>query len=181
MKVREIMSTGVAKATPDNTLVDIAAMMRDKDIGSLPVVENGELKGILTDRDIVVRAIAEGQDPSTATVQEVLSQDLESVQADDDVKQAADLMASRQIRRLPVLEDGELVGMVSLGDIAVKHEEGFAAHALKGVSEGAKSASPTAAAASEESKPKRSAAKSAAGAGRASGTSKARRTRKKAA
>src|SRR5439155_7729576 len=104
MKVREIMSTGVAKATPDNTLVDIAAMMRDKDIGSLPVVENGELKGIVTDRDIVVRAIAEGQDPSTATVQEVLSEDLESVQADDDVKQAADLMASRQIRRLAVLE-----------------------------------------------------------------------------
>src|SRR5206468_1882450 len=98
----------------------------------------GELKGIVTDRDIVVRAIAEGQDPSTATVQEVLSEDLESVQADDDVKQAADLMASRQIRRLPVVEDGELVGMVSLGDIAIKNEDGTAAYALEGISEGVK-------------------------------------------
>jgi len=141
MKVREIMSTEIKKATPDNTLNDIAAMMRDEDVGALPVVQDGEVRGIVTDRDIVVRAIAEGKEPSTTTVQEVLSEDLESVEPDDDVEEAADLMASHQIRRLPVVEDGKLIGMVSLGDISVKHEEGTSAHALEGVSEGVKASS----------------------------------------
>lgn len=138
MKVREIMTKQVKKATPDNTLTDIAAMMRDEDIGALPVVQDGELRGIVTDRDIVVRAIAEGKEPSTTTVDEVLSEDLESVEPDDNVDDAADRMASRQIRRLPVVEDGKLIGMVSLGDIAVKHEEAVASQALEGVSAGVK-------------------------------------------
>jgi len=138
MKISEIMTTDIKKATPDNTLADIAAMMRDEDIGALPVVQDGELRGIVTDRDIVVRAIAEGKEPTTATVQEVLSEELESVEPDDDVEDAADLMASRQIRRLPVVQRGKLIGMVSLGDIAVKHEESTASHALEGVSEGVK-------------------------------------------
>jgi len=138
MKISEIMTTEIKKATPDNTLADIAAMMRDEDVGALPVVQDGELRGIVTDRDIVVRAIAEGKEPTTATVQEVLSEELESVEPDDDVEDAADLMASRQIRRLPVVQRGKLIGMVSLGDIAVKHEESTASHALEGVSEGVK-------------------------------------------
>ena len=138
MKIREIMTTEIKKATPDNTLADIAAMMRDEDVGALPVVQDGELRGIVTDRDIVVRAIAEGKEPTTTTVQEVLSEELESVEPDDDVEDAADLMASRQIRRLPVVQRGKLIGMVSLGDIAVKHEESTASHALEGVSEGVK-------------------------------------------
>ena len=138
MKISEIMTTEIKKATPDNTLADIAAMMRDEDVGALPVVQDGELRGIVTDRDIVVRAIAEGKEPTTTTVQEVLSEELESVEPDDDVEDAADLMASRQIRRLPVVQRGKLIGMVSLGDIAVKHEESTASHALEGVSEGVK-------------------------------------------
>jgi len=138
MKISEIMTTEIKKATPDNTLADIAAMMRDEDVGALPVVQDGELRGIVTDRDIVVRAIAEGKEPTTTTVQEVLSQELEGVEPDDDVEDAADLMASRQIRRLPVVQRGKLIGMVSLGDIAVKHEESTASHALEGVSEGVK-------------------------------------------
>ena len=138
MKISEIMTTEIKKATPDNTLADIAAMMRDEDIGSLPVVQDGELRGIVTDRDIVVRAIADGKEPSTTTVQEVLSEDLESVEPDDDVEEAADLMASHRILRLPVIQGGKLIGMVTLGDIAVKHEESTASHALEGVSEGVK-------------------------------------------
>jgi CBS domain-containing protein len=138
MKVSEIMTRHIRKATPDNTLVDIAAMMRDEDVGALPVVEDGELRGIVTDRDIVVRAIADGKEPSTTTVQEVLSEDLESVEPDDDIEEAANLMASRQIRRLPVVQGGKLIGMVTLGDIAVKHEESTASRALEGVSEGVK-------------------------------------------
>jgi CBS domain-containing protein len=136
MKIREIMSTEIKKVTPDNALIDIAAMMRDEDIGALPVVKDGELRGIVTDRDIVVRAIAEGKEPSTTTVQEVLSEKVESVEPDDDIEEAADVMAAHQIRRLPVVEDGKLIGMVSLGDISIKHEKSTVAHALEGVSEG---------------------------------------------
>ena len=111
-------------------------------------------------------------------MQEVLSEELESVQADDDVNKAADLMASRQIRRLPVLDDGKLVGIVSLGDIAVKHEEDTAAQALEGVSEGVKAAGRTAALASEGKRPKRTATKS----GRSTtARSRSRRSQKKAA
>jgi CBS domain-containing protein len=99
-------------------------------------VQDGELRGIVTDRDIVVRAIAEGKEPSTTTVQEVLSEKVESVEPDDDIEEAADVMAAHQIRRLPVVEDGKLIGMVSLGDISIKHEKSTVAHALEGVSEG---------------------------------------------
>jgi CBS domain-containing protein len=141
MNVREIMTTDITKATPDNTLVDIAVTMRDEDVGAVPVVEDGQLLGIVTDRDIVVRAIADGREPSATRVEEVLSEEVESVAPDTDVTDAADLMASRQIRRLPVVDDGQLIGMISLGDIAVKHEEGTAAYALEGVSEGVKASS----------------------------------------
>jgi CBS domain-containing protein len=140
MKIREIMSANIVKATPDNTLTDIALMMKNEDIGVLPAVEDDELIGIVTDRDIVVRAIADGKDPSSTTVAEIVSEDVESVSPDDNVEKAAKIMADRQIRRLPVVEDRRVAGMVSLGDIAVKDkgEEGFAARALEGVSEGVK-------------------------------------------
>jgi len=131
-------------------LAGIAAVMRDEDVGSLPVGQDGELRGIVNDRDIVVRAIADGKEPATTTVREVLSEDLESVEPDDDVEEAADLMASHQIRRLPVIQGGKLIGMVTLGDIAVKHEESTASHALEGVSEGVR-ASRRASSAAEES------------------------------
>jgi CBS domain-containing protein len=134
MNVREIMTTDITKATPENSLVDVAAMMRDGDVGSVPIVDGNGLIGIITDRDIVIRAVADGKDPSTTKVEEVLSEELESVEPDADVTDAADLMASRQIRRLPVVEEGELVGIISLGDIAIKHEDGVAAYALEGVS-----------------------------------------------
>jgi CBS domain-containing protein len=179
MKIREIMSTEIKKATPDNTLIDIAAMMRDEDIGALPVVQDGELRGIVTDRDIVVRAIAEGKEPSTTTVQEVLSEEVESVEPDDDIEEAANVMAAHQIRRLPVVEDGKLIGMVSLGDISVKHEESMAAHALEGVSEGVKASSTGTSRA--EAGTKRANTKSTAAGGSRKSTSKARSSRRKKA
>jgi len=106
MNVREIMTTDITKATPENTLVYVATMMRDEEIGAVPIVDGNGLVGIITDRDIVVRAVADGKDPSTTKVEEILSEELESVPPDTDVNDAADLMASRQIRRLPVVEDG---------------------------------------------------------------------------
>jgi len=179
MKISEIMTTEIKKATPDNTLADIAAMMRDEDVGALPVVQDGELRGIVTDRDIVVRAIAEGKEPTTATVQEVLSEELESVEPDDDVEDAADLMASRQIRRLPVVQRGKLIGMVSLGDIAVKHEESTASHALEGVSEGVKAS--TRASTRSEVEPTRTRSIDTRGPSRKSTTKARSSTRKRAA
>lgn len=138
MKVREIMTSQLASAAPDTTAEELATMMRDMDTGAIPVVDGEELRGIVTDRDIVLRCVATGGDPSEMTAEEIVSEDLETVQPDSDVEEAAKLMAKRQIRRLPVVQDGRLVGMVSLGDIAVKGEEEDAADALENVSEGVK-------------------------------------------
>ena len=114
MNVREIMTTNITKASPESTLVYVATMMRDENIGAVPIVDGNELTGIITDRDIVVRAVADGKDPSTTKVEDILSEELESVEPEADVTDAADLMASRQIRRLPVVEDGQVVGMALL-------------------------------------------------------------------
>ncbi len=138
MKIREIMTAEVATASPDTTLEEIATIMKDEDTGVVPVVDGDSLIGLITDRDIVIRCIAAGKDPSEATADEVLSEDLETVEPDQDVEEASRLMAQKQIRRLPVVEDGRLVGMVSLGDIAVKAGEEKAADALEEVSHGVK-------------------------------------------
>jgi CBS domain-containing protein len=141
MNVREIMTSDIATASPDNTLAFVATMMRDENVGAVPIVDGSRLRGIVTDRDIVVRAIANGKDPALTKVVEVLTEEVEGVEVDADVTDAADLMASRQIRRLPVVEDSQLVGMVSLGDIAIKHEDSTAAYALEGISVGVKASS----------------------------------------
>lgn len=137
MKVRDIMTTDVATATPETTLEDIATMMRDEDTGAIPVLEDNELVGIVTDRDIVIRCIAEGKDPVETTVEDVLSEKLETIEPESDVEDARDLMARRQIRRLPVVEDGEFVGMLSIGDMAVKSDADVG-DTLENVSEGVK-------------------------------------------
>src|SRR5512146_1896599 len=138
MKIRDIMVSDVETAEPDDTLDELAMMMREQDVGAIPVVEDGELIGIVTDRDIVVRCIAEGKDPTDVAVDEVISGDLHTVGPNDDLEKARRIMAEHQIRRLPVLEDGTLVGMVSLGDLAVKADEDKAADTLEEISEGVK-------------------------------------------
>ena len=139
MKVREIMTTEVATAAPDTTLDEIAIMMKEEDAGGIPIVDDGELVGIITDRDIVIRCIAAGKEPTDTTAEEVLSEEMRTIEPDAEVEQASQLMAQHQIRRLPVVEDGEIIGIVTLGDIAVKEDadEG-AGEALEGVSEGVK-------------------------------------------
>lgn len=137
MKIRDIMTTDVEIAEPDDTLDDIASMMRNLDVGAIPVVEDGELIGIVTDRDIVVRCVADGKDPSEVAVDEIISGDLQTIAPDADVKQARRIMAEQQIRRLPVVEDGKLVGMVSIGDIAVKtNKDQATGDLIENVSEG---------------------------------------------
>jgi CBS domain-containing protein len=135
MRVREIMTEEVATAAPDTTLEEVATIMRDEDTGVVPVLDNSELVGLVTDRDIVIRCIAAGKDPSEITADEIFSEDLETVEPDADVEEASRLMAQKQIRRLAVVEDGRLVGMVSLGDIAVKASDQQAAATLEKVSQ----------------------------------------------
>lgn len=145
MKVRDIMTSDeLATATLDTTLEEIANMMKDENVGAIPILdEDDNLAGIITDRDIVVRAIAEGQDPSSCTAEEILSEQMHTIEPDAGLEEAADLMARHKIRRLPVVEDGAIIGMISLGDISVKaeEEEDKAGEALGEISEGVKEAS----------------------------------------
>lgn len=139
MKVRDVMTADIVTATPETTLEEIATMMKTEDTGAIPVVDERELIGIVTDRDIVIRCVAEGRDPSEVSAEEILSEDVEVVDRDTDVAEALDIMGRRQVRRLPVVENGELVGMVSLGDLAVKQgDEQNTGEALKDVSQGVK-------------------------------------------
>ena len=96
--------------------------MRDGNIGDVVVLEDGQVRGILTDRDIVIRALAEGMDPSRTTVGEVCSRELTTLSPTDSIAQAVSIMRDKAIRRLPVVEGGRPVGIVSLGDLAVERE-----------------------------------------------------------
>ena len=123
MKVSQLMTKNVSAADLETTLEEIATMMRDEDAGAIPVLDGEKLVGIVTDRDIVLRCIAEGRDPVGTTSEDILSADLTTIRPNDDVDVAAHVMSQRQVRRLPVVdESGNLVGMLSLGDIAVKED-----------------------------------------------------------
>ena len=120
MEIREIMTRDVEVVAPDESLKGAAGKMRQHDIGLIPVCDGDKLRGVLTDRDITVRATAEGCDPANTKVIDVMSPEIAYCFEDQDVKEAATLMETRQIRRLPILnQDKRLVGIVSLGDIAV--------------------------------------------------------------
>ena len=139
MKIREIMTTDVTTAELNTTLEEIATIMRHEDVGAVPILDDGELAGIVTDRDIVVRCVAEGRDPGECSAEDVLSEGLVTISPDDDVNEAASIMSRNQIRRLPVLQDGKLVGVVSLGDIAVKESnDEVSGDALEEIYEGVK-------------------------------------------
>jgi CBS domain-containing protein len=140
MKVKEVMTRGVEVVHSHAGLPEAAALMRRLDVGSLPVVKDGRLTGILTDRDIAVRAVADNLDMSTTLVDDVMSKQVHSVKEEDDLDSAARLMADRQIRRVPVLgKNGQLSGILSMADLAVRSREPIAAQrALEGVSQPAR-------------------------------------------
>lgn len=120
MQVFEAMTHEVVKIAPETSLVSAARTMRAIDVGLLPVCVRDEVVGMLTDRDITVRSVAEGRDPRTTEVQEVMTPRVVFCRPDDDVREAAALMQLVQLRRLPVMnEQGRLVGIVSLSDIAL--------------------------------------------------------------
>ena len=122
MKVREAMTRGAECVRPDTPLQEAARKMRDLDVGPMPVCgDNDRLVGMLTDRDIAVRAVAEGKDPTRTPVRDVMTEGISYCFEDDDVNDAARQMSEKQIRRLVVLnEDKRLVGIVSLGDLATQ-------------------------------------------------------------
>jgi len=119
MNVRDIMTARVESVSPATDLVIVARRMKDLNVGSLPVVEGERLLGIVTDRDIVTRVVAEGKQPKSVQVRTCLTPDPVTIAPDVDIKDASDVMARHQIRRLPVVEDGRLIGFISLGDLAV--------------------------------------------------------------
>ncbi|KJE27720.1 CBS domain protein [Geobacillus kaustophilus] len=133
--IRGVMSTDVQYCTPLDNLYEVAVKMRDFNVGAIPIVDDGRLVGMITDRDIVVRGMAEKRPGSTA-VTEVMSRDLVTLSPDDSVQKAADMMARHQIRRLPVIENGRLVGIISLGDLATnRYSDERAGRALSEISE----------------------------------------------
>jgi CBS domain-containing protein len=117
--VQELMSSNPKTVQLDQSIVDAARMMRDEDVGLLPVVENDRLVGTVTDRDITIRVVAQEKDPVSTSVREIASTDLVTVDPQQDLDEALRLMAQHQVRRLPVVEeDGRIVGIVAQADVA---------------------------------------------------------------
>ena len=123
MRCREIMTKNVRTATREMSIREVAAIMRDGDMGAVPIVDEGKLTGIVTDRDIVVRLIAEGCDADTP-VSEGMTTELFTVRPDDFVFEAIRLMGDKQVRRVPVIDDnGKLVGIIAMADVALETED----------------------------------------------------------
>jgi len=135
MKVSELMTKQPTTVEPDATLGEVATLMKQEDCGSIPVVQAGRLVGIVTDRDIVIRGIAAGVDPKTQRVSKVMSSDPVTVGPDEDIADAEKKMADRQIRRLPVVEGGKLVGIIVTAQIARAGNERKVGETLKEISE----------------------------------------------
>ena len=137
MHIRDVMTPNPTCVSPDDTIQNAARIMRDEDTGAVPVVENGRPVGIVTDRDIVVRAVAEDQ--LGRPIRDIVTGNIVSARPDMSTREAAELMSEHQVRRLPVVENDHLVGIVSLGDLAVKEgRDSRVGDALQHISEGVK-------------------------------------------
>ena len=138
LRCSEIMTRNVKTAAAGSSLGDVAAIMRDGDMGAVPVVDGGKLVGIVTDRDIVIRGVAEGAGPETP-IRNVMTRDLFSVRPDNFVFEAIRLMGDKQVRRLPVIDsNGELKGIIAMADVALETEdEREIAETLEEISSGA--------------------------------------------
>ena len=132
--VKDIMSKKVIALLPSDTARDAAKLMSENDIGSLPVVSGGELKGIITDRDIILRCIAQNKSVDNMHVSDLMSTDIAFVTPNQTVHDAVSLMASEQVRRLPVVRNGFVDGMISLSDIARLHAGPEIASAISEIS-----------------------------------------------
>lgn len=140
MQLRDVMTQNVEIVQPDATVQEAAIKMKALNIGALPVCDGDRLVGLLTDRDITVRATAEGRNPANTKIREIMTPDIAYCFDDQDVEEAAHLMAEKQIRRMPVLDRNKrLVGIISLGSLAVHtRDDKLAGDILKQVSKPAK-------------------------------------------
>ena len=116
------MTTNPRTVNVDDTVLEAAQVMRDNDIGDAIVVEDGQVTGIVTDRDIVVRAVADGRDPQSTAVGEICTTGIQAIEPDASVDDSLRMMREHDIRRLPVVKNGRPVGILSLGDLAVERE-----------------------------------------------------------
>ena len=138
MNIRDVMTSNPTCVSPDDSIQNAARIMRDEDTGAVPVVENGRPVGIVTDRDIVVRAVAENSQLSRP-VREIVTGNVVAARPDMSTREAAELMSEHQVRRLPVIENDRLVGIVSIGDLAVKEgRDSRVGDTLQHISEGVK-------------------------------------------
>jgi CBS domain-containing protein len=134
-QVREVMTSSPRTVAPDATVQEAARLVRDEDVGSLPIVDGDRLVGTITDRDIVLRVVADGKDPQSVTVRDVASTDLVTVDPEQNLEEVLRLMARHQIRRLPVVEeDGRLVGIVAQADVAQEAEPAQVGEAVEEIS-----------------------------------------------
>lgn len=139
MQVQDVMTGDVTCVTPETSLKEAAQKMRDLDVGSLPVCDNDRLSGMITDRDIAIRAVADSCDANSTKVREIMSEGIEYCFEDDDLDDASQLMKTKQIRRLPVLNhDKRLVGIIALADVARIADEEEVGETLEEISEPAK-------------------------------------------
>ncbi|MEV0558250.1 MULTISPECIES: CBS domain-containing protein [unclassified Streptomyces] len=121
-QVRDIMTSAPVTVEPQSSVTAVARLMRDQNIGDVLVMDGGQLRGLVTDRDLVVRAIAEGGDPEQTTVSGVCSSDLVTVGPEEDLDRAVELMREHSVRRIPVVDGGRPVGVVALGDLAMERD-----------------------------------------------------------
>jgi len=135
MKVRDVMHKGAAFVAPNTLVSEIAKQMRDNDVGAIPVKADGHLVGIVTDRDITCRAVADGKDPGRLTAKDVMTGKVVCCSPDDDVSKAIKMMETKRIRRMPVTDSAEsMVGILSLGDISHKVGDELSGEMLRAVS-----------------------------------------------
>lgn len=120
MKVKDIMTKSVAYTNPNASLTEVAQLMQKHNVGSIPVLDQNGVMGIVTDRDIVVRNIAHGKNPQQTPVKDVMTSSVTTVTPDMDMDEVSRMMASHQVRRLPVVENNMLVGIVAIGDLATE-------------------------------------------------------------
>ncbi|MDP4144424.1 MAG: CBS domain-containing protein [Bacillota bacterium] len=136
MKVKDLMTKSIASLNPEDTIEQAAHLMKQYDIGSIPVCSGEKVIGIITDRDITLRSVAEGENVKKQTVREIMTSNPVTCSPDTDIHDATRIMSERQIRRIPIVDQDKLIGMLSLGDVAVNSGLGRdAENALSDISE----------------------------------------------
>ena len=133
-RIREVMTPGPETIQAGRPVAEAAKLMKSADAGMIPVMNNGDLHGTVTDRDIALRLVAEGKDAQSTTVGEIATTDVITIEADRDLSEALQLMAKHQVRRLPVIESGKLIGVVAQADVAREGNEKDVGHTVEEIS-----------------------------------------------